>query len=264
MQDSGLLVSRGTRMLMWSMIVAVIGSIVSGAVLIYMILRGLASYFLPGSIGTTTSVLNTTYLNSTTYIVNSTVTTVPSNIGRIISSISGALYVVIGIAVVFGVAELALQWIGWSSLRAADSRYSIGRTGVALIAAGAALSLASLAAILEVLPGLLSSISQAPGAAVSVLPVIAGAGILSFAGAVLAIAGVVMLYVGLWRLGSAYNNWLIKASIILVIAEVVGSALVGALDPVALFALSFLGIASAVMMIVGLHEVSVAAGQKGP
>lgn len=263
MQDKGELVSRGARMLMWSMIVAIVGSIASGAVMVYMVVRNMIPYFLQGTMGTTTtSYINTTYLNSTSYMLNSTSITVPGNVGRVILSITGVLYAAIAVATVFGMAELALQWIGWSSLRVADSRYSIGRTGVALSIAGVVLGVASLAAILDVLQSLTSSLSsQAPGAVAPELPIIAGAGLLSFIGGALAIAGMVMVYIGLWRLASAYSSSMIKASIVLVVVMVLASLVLGVLYPLATFAISLLGIASTVLLIVGLHQVSVSARQ---
>ncbi|MCL4344560.1 MAG: DUF973 family protein [Nitrososphaerota archaeon] len=249
MQNNAKLISKGARMLMWSMLVAVIGSVVSGIVLVYMLLIKLIPYL---------SFSSNYYINSTSYL-NTTSTLPPSTVPTLISGIAGVLYIVIGIAVVFGVVELVFQWMGWSSLKTADSRYAIGRRGLILVVVGAVFALVSFMALL---PELTSAVLQGSSALTSVLPLIAGIGILSFVGAILIIVGVIMLYIGLWRLGSSYNNRMIKVSIILVIVDVVLSAIFGVLLPAVTSVASLLGIASTILLIIGLHRVSAAASSQ--
>jgi len=175
------------------------------------------------------------------------------------------------ILVAFGVASLALQWIGWSRLRDADRhRYGIGRTGLVLVIVGFVIALAAFAvlysALFPIVAGYASSgVPPIPptGALGSALgPVAAAAGLLLL-GAALALAGSIAVWVGLWRLDEDHGSGAVRAAIILEIVAVAVAALSFISYAAALVA-SALAFISYVLMILGLHGISVRAAPRGP
>jgi MFS family permease len=175
------------------------------------------------------------------------------------------------ILVAFGVASLALQWIGWSRLRDADRhRYGIGRTGLVLVIVGFVIALAASAvlysALFPIAAGYASSgVPPIPptGALGSALgPVAAAAGLLLL-GAALALAGSIAVWVGLWRLDEDHGSGAVRAAIILEIVAVAVAALSFISYAAALVA-SALAFISYVLMILGLHGISVRAAPRGP
>jgi hypothetical protein len=178
-----------------------------------------------------------------------------------------AMLAFLAIIVAFGAASLALQWIGWSRLRDADRhRYGIGRTGLVLVIVGFVIALAAFAvlysALLSIAVGYASSgVPPVPptGALVASAlgPVAAAVGLLLL-GAALALAGSIAVWVGLWRLDEDHGNGAVRAAIILEIVAVAVAALSSISYAAALVA-SALALISYVLMILGLHGISVRA-----
>ena len=196
-------------MLMWSMIVELAGGI---AVVIAM-----------GAVGATiTMAIPPGYLT-------------PGAPPRaVLPALYSALEMSLAITVVIAVASLALQWAGWSRLRNADRlRYGIGRTGVVLLVIGFALAIAADAAIIVLfLPAIVSYLNSFYQAAPA-LPqpsaisgFVAAAGI-ALVGAIFAIVGEVMIWIGLWRPDEAYGAGRVRDSIVLEVSPAGGAGVFG-------------------------------------
>ncbi|BBE42162.1 DUF973 family protein [Conexivisphaera calida] len=243
-------VSSGARALMWSMIAGIVGGIVE---MIAIIAVGASAYLSigPGAL----------YSGGTG---------IPPGMTSMIYSM---LAVSLGVGIATGVATIALQWIGWSRLRDADRfRYGVGRTGLILLIVGFVLVVVADVVILAfVAPALISYInsigsSVAPtyppsygalGSIGNVAGLLAAAGI-AVVGAVLALVGEVMIWIGLWRLDEDYGTGLVRASIILEILAVV-VALMSSISALVVFAAMAMAFVSYILIIVGLHGISVRA-----
>jgi len=152
-------------------------------------------------------------------------------------------------------ASLALQWIGWSRLRDADRhRYGIGRTGLVLVIVGFVMMLAASAVLYSALFPMIAGY----GALESALGSGAAAGGLLLLGAALTVAGSIAVWVGLWRLDEDHGNGTVRAAIFLEIVAVAVAAL-SSISYAAVLVASALALISYVLMILGLHGISVRA-----
>jgi len=243
-------VSGGARALMWSMIAGIVGGIVE---MIAIIAVGASAYLSMGP--------GTLYPGGAG---------IPPGMTSIIYSM---MAVSLGVGIATGVATIALQWIGWSKLRDADRfRYGVGRTGLILLIVGFVLAVSAYAVILAfVAPALITYLnsigsSVAPtyppsygplGSMGNVAGLLAAAGI-AVVGAVLALVGEVMIWIGLWRLDEDYGTGLVRASIILEILSVVVT-LMDSISALVMFAAMAMAFVSYVLIIVGLHGISMRA-----
>ncbi|MGC8696735.1 MAG: DUF973 family protein [Conexivisphaera sp.] len=236
------LVSSGARALLWSMLVGLIGGVIA-------LMAGAAL-----AVGTYLSAgLGSSYFGQQP---------IPPDL---LSHIYPALAAIVGISAVVGVVVLVLQWIGWSRLRDADRfRYGIGRTGIVLLTIGFVLLVATYAvALVTIFPSLMEYMGSAPtyppyyGSAGMLAGALAASGLMLI-GALLALVGQVMIWIGLWRLDEDYGSGLIRASIIIELITV-AVAFVTFVSADIAFAAIALDVVSYILMIVGLRAVSIRA-----
>ena len=234
--------SGGAKALMWSMIVGLVGGVVG-------IVGGAA----------------------VTLAIMSPVACVPPCPAQHPPTLSAtalqyAVLAFLAIVAAFGAASLALQWIGWSRLRDADRhRYGIGRTGLVLVIVGFVMVLAASAVLYSALLPMVAGYASPempsvppPGALESALGSGAAAGGLLLLGAALVVAGYIAVWVGLWRLDEDHGNGTVRAAIILEIVAAAVAAL-SSISYAAVLVASALAFISYVLMILGLHGISVRA-----
>jgi hypothetical protein len=236
-------VSGGAKALMWSMIVELVGGVVG-------IVGGAA----------------------VTFAIMSPVACVPPCPAQhppptlSAAALQYAVLAFLAIVAAFGAASLALQWIGWSRLRDADRhRYGIGRTGLVLVIVGFVMVLAASAVLYSALLPMVAGYASPempsvppPGALESALGSGAAAGGLLLLGAALAVAGSIAVWVGLWRLDEDHGNGTVRAAIFLEIVAV-AVAVLSSISYAAALVASALAFISYVLMILGLHGISVRA-----
>jgi len=232
------LISKGARMLMWSLIISLVGGAVSMAAMAAIMFSSVAAIPATGVTPPVTS--------------------------QFISSLSSAMAASAVAAAVFGAVMLVLQWIGWSRLRDADRyRYGIGRTGLVLLIVGFVLVMVAeavmLTAMMPVLASYLSSgmppYLTSPYGLAGMMGYAVAVGGITIIGSVLAVAGTVMTWIGLWRLDVDHGTGLLRASIIIEIVAIAITSLVVVAQMI-LLATVVLAFISYILMIVGLHRVS--------
>ena len=146
----------------------------------------------------------------------------------------GAFYALLGVGGALTLAMLAFYRIGLSTLAAHDPRFKTpaGLTIVAMI--GYVLLIAGVAVLISALVNVVNTCTNAAGNATVTLSCLGASdfwyGIaLLGVGGVIALVGFIGLLVGLWRVGTRFDNGLIHAGTILMIfpyLDIVGAVLV--------------------------------------
>jgi len=138
------------------------------------------------------------------------------------------------IAVVIGLAALYFLYIGFRDLSAYDrASFGVGYTGVKLNIAGLVLAIIGLGVLIgsvaSAMPPAMPPMSMGPEMGVAIPPELAHAvlglavgGILLIIAAILSFIGVVMIAVGLWRLGDiARDGTLVKVGAVLLVIALI-------------------------------------------
>lgn len=121
------------------------------------------------------------------------------------------------IGLVLGIIGIFITRSGFTVLKRVDKSYGIGATGALLMLIGLALVVVTLILLLVIYASIAALSTSSSGAA-AILPIGILASLaagLAVIGAILAFVGLILTMVGFWRIGSKYNNGLIKAGAIL-------------------------------------------------
>lgn len=155
----------------------------------------------------------------------STGTSFFSSTGQITAAFWYAVIAAISQFVILFISSILL-YMGFGRLTAVNSRLRTGRTGSLLYIVGLLLVLISIFGLLASLLPLLSQISSGNPAAVSTLYGLIGLLVLVFIGAILALIGVIMIAIGLYRIGDIFNDTSSKVGgILYFLINIVGAIL---------------------------------------
>ncbi len=144
--------------------------------------------------------------------------------------------IISSVTTVLAIAGIFMLYRGFGTLRELDEKFSLGRTGTILEVVGMVMLLVGTIALISIMPSLLA-VANGPTAGSAMQAefgtILATIALIAVA-AIITLVGMIFVIIGLFRVGSQFNNSLVEVGAILIL---------------------FLGIIGTILLYLGLTEI---------